>query len=622
MKTRGPSAEASSRPAVEPGLTTASHPRNDGHAYAPIRDHAAIGDGRTVALVTLDGTIDWLCLPNLDSPSVFGSLLDARTGGSFELAPDVPFHARRRYVGSTNVLETTFETATGSIRVLDALTLPGDAGLAPARELCRRIQGLSGRVPMRWRVEPRFGYGDARSTIGHRGGIPVATSGNLAIAVQAWDAGTPTIADGAIGTTFTTTAHWDATIALSVAAQEPLIFPTRKEVEGRLAGTIAYWRAFAGASSFPLAWRDAVERSALALKLLIFAPSGALAAAATTSLPESLGGERNWDYRFCWVRDAAFTLSSLFRLGDVVEAESFFWWLMHASQRSHPSLDVLYRLDGGSGSRERALPLEGYAGSRPVRIGNAAAGQVQLDVYGELLDAASTYVAAGHRLDADIARRLTGIADLVCDRWRRPDAGIWEVRSAERHFTHSKMLCWIALDRAIRMAVDGHITGDVERWSAERDEIVEFVESRCWSDARGTYMRADDGDDLDAAVLIGALMGYRPATDLRMRRTIDAIASELQNGAFVHRYTGEDGLSGTEGAFLACSFWLVEALARSGQVERASSLMSELAALANDVGLYAEEIDPDTGAFLGNFPQALTHLALIGAAVALDEEAR
>ncbi|HSL78004.1 MAG TPA: glycoside hydrolase family 15 protein [Candidatus Limnocylindrales bacterium] len=589
--------------------------------YAPIRDHAAIGDGRTVALITRDGTIDWLCLPDLDSPSVFGSLLDARTGGSFVLAPNVPFEVRRRYAPSTNVLETTFETATGSVRVLDAMTLPDDDGLAPTRELCRRVEAISGRVPMRWRVEPRFGYGAARSTIGERSGIPVATSGNLAIAVHAWDAGTPAITGGTIGATFTATTEAPATIAMSVAAQEPLVFPTRDDVERRLDGTIAYWRAFVRGSSFPMAWRDAVERSALTLKLLVFAPSGALAAAATTSLPESLGGERNWDYRFCWVRDAAFTLSALFRLGDVREAESFFWWLMHASQRSHPSLDVLYALDGGLGSRERTLSLEGYAGSRPVRIGNAAAEQMQLDVYGELLHAASTYVSARHRLDADIARRLAGIADLVCDRWGRPDAGIWEVRSTERHFTHSKMMCWIGLDRAIQMASDGHISGNVERWTAERDAIASFVESRCWSDARGTYMRAADGEDLDAAVLLGGLMGYRPATDRRMRQTIDTVARELRDGSSMHRYTGEDGLSGGEGAFLACSFWLVEALARSGQVNRASALMFELSSLANDVGLYAEEIDPDTGAFLGNFPQALTHLALIGAAVALDEEA-
>jgi GH15 family glucan-1,4-alpha-glucosidase len=252
-------------------------------------------------------------------------------------------------------------------------------------------------------------------------------------------------------------------------------------------------------------------------------------------------------------------------------------------------------------------------------VGNAAVDQTQLDVYGDLMQTAWTYAVAGHALDADIGRRLAGVADLVCDLWRRPDAGIWEVRSGERHFTHSKMMCWIALDRAIAMARQGHVRGAVDRWTAERDAIRSFIESRCWSDARGSYTRADDGDDLDAAVLLGAVHGYRAAADPRMSQTVDAIVRELGDGPFVHRYSGEDGLSGSEGAFLACSFWLVEALARSGRVARAAGLMGELVALANDVGLYAEEIDPSSGELLGNFPQALTHLALIGAAVAIEE---
>jgi GH15 family glucan-1,4-alpha-glucosidase len=321
------------------------------------------------------------------------------------------------------------------------------------------------------------------------------------------------------------------------------------------------------------------------------------------------------------VRDAAFILASFFHLGCVREAESFFWWLMHASQRTRPYVDVLYRLDGGTGSSERELPLSGFSGSRPVRVGNAAVGQTQLDVYGELLQTAWTYVSAGHQIDDDIGRRLAAIADLVCDLWRRPDAGIWEVRSRERHFTHSKMMCWVALDRAIVLARDGHLRGAVERWASERDAIESFVESRCWSDDARSYTRAADGDDLDAAVLLGYLQGYRAGPDPRMAQTIEAIERELVDGVFVQRYSGEDGLRGDEGAFLACSFWLVEALAKSGQAPRASEMMAEFVSLANDVGLYAEEIHPASREFLGNFPQALTHLALIGAAVALDETA-
>ena len=600
---------------TDDALISAQWMLSDKPTYPPIRDHAAIGDGRTVALITLDGTIDWLCLPDLDSPSLFGTLLDASSGGSFTLGPDVPFEAKRRYIPSTNVLETTFDTSAGTVRVLDAMTLPGE-DLAPQRELCRRIEPLAGEVPMRWVVTPRFGYGQDRTTIGRRGGIPVASALNLAIAVNSWDAGVPTVTESSISGRFTATR--DATIALTVASQEPLVFPDRDAVEVRLAETIAYWRAYAHAVTYKGSWRESVERSALALKLLVFAPSGALAAAATTSLPETIGGERNWDYRFCWVRDAAFTLSAFFHVGDVPEAESFFWWLMHASQRTHPNLDVLYRLDGGTGAAERELPLAGYAGSRPVRIGNAAAEQTQLDVYGDLMQAAWSFAESTRHLDPDIARRLAGIADLVCELWRRPDAGIWEVRSPDRHFTHSKMMCWIALDRAIRMARAGHLAGNIARWTSERDAIESFIESRCWSDALRSYTRAADGDDLDAAVLLGALLGYRAATETRMWQTIDTIASELGNGPFVHRYSGEDGLIGAEGSFLACSFWLVEAFARRGDVERGTTLMGELIALANDVGLYAEEIAPTTGKFLGNFPQALTHLALIGAAMALD----
>ena len=605
---------------VEPSIDIGALARsavNGSSAHRSIREYAAIGDGRTVALVALDGTIDWLCLPNLDSPSAFGALLDTQSGGCFALAPDAPFDVSRRYVPSTNVLETTFETARGSVLVTDAMTLPDGGGLPPGRELCRRIDVLSGKVPMRWVITPRFGYGQDPVEIGQRQGVPVATAGNLAMAVNTWNAGVPLLTASSIEGRFI--AETDAMVALSVASQEPLVFPDRDDVERRLESTTAYWRDYARASTYAGRWRDAVERSALALKLLVFAPSGALSAAATTSLPETLGGERNWDYRFCWPRDAAFTLSSFFHLGYALEAESFFWWLMHASQRTEPFLDVLYRLDGGTGGSEWELPLAGFAGSRPVRVGNAAARQTQLDVYGEVLQTAWTYASAGYHIDHDIGRRLGRIADLVCDQWRRPDAGIWEVRSRERHFTHSKMMCWIALDRAIGLARPGDVRGRVERWTSERDAIESFIESRCWSDAGRSYARAADGRDLDAAVLLGAVHGYREANDPRIQQTIEAIERELVDGPFVQRYSGEDGLTGDEGAFLPCSFWLVEALARSGRTTRATELMAELISLANDVGLYAEEIHPINREFLGNFPQALTHLALIGAAVALEE---
>jgi GH15 family glucan-1,4-alpha-glucosidase len=579
--------------------------------YAPISSYAAIGDGRTVALVADDGSIDWLALSELDSPSVFGAVLDSERGGRFALAPDVPFAVERRYLPDTNILETVFTTDSGRARVTDAMTVPA-GGLGPLRELARRIEGLAGDVPMSWRVEPRFGW---------RAGTPVASAGGDALAVCSFDAGPPALAGGAIQGRFETHEGSRALIALCAAHEEPLVFPTRDELEARLEATKLVWRQWSGALTYAGPWRDAVIRSALALKLLVYAPSGAVAAAATTSLPEEIGGERNWDYRFCWVRDSAFTLSAFLELSCAPEARAYFWWLMHASQLTHPRLQVLYRLNGGPRAPERSLTLEGYRGSGPVRIGNAAAAQQQLDTYGELLQTAWLYATTGHQVDADIGRRLVEVADLVCRIWRQPDAGIWEVRSGEKHFTQSKMMCWIALDRAVDLADRDLIPNrHVDLWRREAKEIQQFVETRCFSEEKGSYVRSEGSEELDASLLLGAIFSYGDPKSARWTRTIEAVRRELGQGPFVRRYTGEDGLDGSEGAFVPCSFWLAEALARAGRVEEAVELMDELVGLANDVGLYSEEIDPATGAFLGNIPQGLSHLALISAALTIGEE--
>ena len=437
-------------------------------AYPPLREYAAIGDGRTVALVALDGSIDWLCLPDLDSPSLFAAILDAERGGHFTLRPRQPHEARRRYLPDTNVLETTFTTPTGVVRVTDAMTLPGRA-LGPARELVRRLEGLSGYVPMTWRVEPRFGYGSAPMRLESRRPYPVATSGSDALAICAWDAGSMQCDAVGMGADFEIREGGRATIAMITAHAEPLVFPGRAQAEARADATVEFWRSWAAELTYPGPWRDAVVRSALALKLLVFAPSGAIAAAPTTSLPEAIGGERNWDYRYSWIRDSSFTLEALLQLGKRVEATAFFWWFMHATRLTLPRLRVLYRLDGGADTAERTLALDGYRGSRPVRIGNGAAGQLQLDVYGELLDAAFVYATAGHHLGRDTAHDLASIADFVCRHWREPDAGIWEVRADPRHHTQSKAMCWVALDRAVRMATrdffraDAQIAGPTKR---------------------------------------------------------------------------------------------------------------------------------------------------------------
>ena len=596
-----------------------SHRPQRVHGYAPIRDYAAIGDGRTVALIARDGSIDWLCLPDLDSPSVLGALLDAERGGRFALEPDVPYEATRRYLPETNVLETTFATSAGRVRLTDALTLPAD-GLSPYRELVRRVEGLAGIVPLRWRVEPRFGYGAAKTRIDRRGGVPVALSGRDALALCSWEAGAPEYGEQAIRGRFSVGEGGVSLLVLSASHQEPLVLPARDEAESRLQATAQSWRAWASAREYAGPWQEAVIRSALALKLLVYAPSGAIAVAATTSLPEEIGGERNWDYRFSWPRDAAFTLQALLALGCAPEARAFFSWILHASRLTHPRLQVLYRLDGRAKAEEHSLPLAGYCGSRPVRVGNGAADQTQLDVYGELLEAASRFAASTGGLDRDHGRRLAEVADFVCESWEQPDAGIWETRSEPAHFVQSKMMCAVALMRACELAERGLLPAkNSERWRRKQERIREFVETRGYSQSKRSYVRSVGEDEVDASLLLAVLAGYDQPRALRLLDTVDAVRRDLGRGPFIHRYLGEDGLAGEDGAFLACSFWLVEAYARQGRLDEAATLMDELVPLANDVGLFAEEIDPSTGEFLGNFPQGLSHLALINAAVSIEE---
>ncbi|HEX6580117.1 MAG TPA: glycoside hydrolase family 15 protein [Actinomycetota bacterium] len=597
-------------------------PTRDRDGYLPIRGYAAIGDGRTVALVALDGSIDWLALPNLDSPSVFGALLDASRGGRFSLEPALPYETTRRYVPHTNVLETTFTTEVGTVRVTDALLL-SDPGLAPLRELVRVVEGIDGMVPMGWSVEPRFGYASARTSIAVRDGVPVASSGPDALGIASYGLGRPDIADGRITGRAEVRAGSTGTLVLSAASQEPVVVPSRDEVLDRLDRTRDAWSGWTAERPYAGPFRDAVVRSGLALRLLVFSPSGAIAGAATTSLPEQIGGVRNWDYRFSWVRDAAASLEALIALDCPVEAEAYFWWLMNASQLSRPNLRVLYRLDGGTQARERTLDLAGYRRSRPVRAGNAAIDQLQLDIYGDLLHCSWLYADTVGELDRDLGKRLARIADLVCRIWRTPDSGIWEVRSEPRHYTQSKMMCWVALDRAIALAGSSRVPSDrVHRWTRERDAIEAFVEERCWSERLHSYVRSDGSEDLDASVLHASILGYGEPAGERMVGTLAAIDRHLRDGPLVMRYVVDDGLPGEEGAFLACSFWLVDAWARAGRVDEAERMMERVIAMANDVGLYAEEVDPGDGSFLGNFPQALPHLALIGAATAIEEARR
>ena len=587
--------------------------------YAPIEDYAVIGDGRTSALVARDGGIDWLCLPNFDSPSTLAAILDAGRGGSFLLQPAVPFQSTRRYLPRTNVLETTFTTGSGSVRCIDAMTLPDDQ-LDPMRELVRSVEGVSGTVPMRWRCAPRFDYGREAPRCEWRYGVPVATWRADAIGVVSWQAGTPAWRDGGVEAEFTIAAGTRVVLAMTSAYAEPLVFPGRAAVEARLARTIDFWESWSRAHDYDGPWADLVVRSALALKLMIFAPSGAPVAAPTTSLPEEIGGQRNWDYRFCWIRDSNFMIDALLGLGCHEEAQSLFWWFMQATALTVPALHVLYRLDGGVGTPEREIDLAGYRGSRPVRVGNGAAEQTQLDIYGALFETAWLYSEGHHRLDQETGEVLARIADHVCGIWREADSGIWEVRNGPFHFTHSKVMCWVALDRAARLADRGELpAGRTAAWRREAEAIRAFVDQRCWSPELGSYTRTAGSGDVDASLLMLPLVEWADPRGERIRGTIDAVNRLLRHDDVVYRYHAEDGVPGGEGCFLNCSFWLVSALARCGRGDEAAALMARLAARANDVGLFSEEIDPKSGAFLGNFPQALVHLAVIDAARALAE---
>jgi GH15 family glucan-1,4-alpha-glucosidase len=588
--------------------------RTDG--YAPIRDYAAIGNKRTVALVALDGSIDWMAHPSLEDAGVFTALLDQARGGCFALAPTGAFEAERRYLEDTNVLETTFHTAAGSVRVTDALSRPIARGLL-WNQVIRRVDGVAGEVEMAWRIAPRFEYGAVAVRPTALGGVPGFRHCTDTLAVEAFDAGEPEADGHDIRGRFVARQGETAVIALSAFHAEPLTFSERGHLLERLDATADRWRAWMSACDYDGPWREAVRRSALALDLLVDDETGAIAAAATMGLPERIGGDRNYDYRYAWLRDGNLTLEAMRRLGFRDQVHTSLGWMLRTVARTHPRLRPMYQLNGSVRLPDEPLPLAGYRDSKPVLLGNGAQEQLQLGNYGDMFDMARHYVRSGGSLAHEQGVQLAESADFLARIWRRPEASIWEL-SDERQYTQGKLASWLALTHAAELAELGQLSTTTTRiWRREAEAVRTFVWEHCFSSARNSYVRAAGSDELDAAVLLAARGSFLLEEPAHLNGTIDAIRGELgAGGPLLYRYSG---MQDQEGAFLACSFWLVETLVQAGRVDEAVETMDALVALGNDVGLYSEEIDPTSGAFLGNMPQALTHLALVNAAFAFVE---
>jgi GH15 family glucan-1,4-alpha-glucosidase len=595
--------------------------------YLPIADHGLIGDLHSAALVGTDGTIDWYCCPDFDSPSVFAAILDRREGGRWTIAPvqaDCP--SKQLYFPDTNVLITRFLTEDGVGEVQDFMPIGEARDGGHRQRLIRRVVAVRGEMRFETTVDPRFNYGrDEHRVAVHENGA-VFVSEHLALGLDS----TARLERDAGGVSGSFTLGQDQTATFVLQEVDHDYVPRHHEADEAHAlfdATVEYWRRWLGRSTYRGRWREMVHRSALTLKLLTYKPSGAIVAAPTTSLPEQLGGPRNWDYRYTWIRDAAFSLYALLRLGFTEEAEAFMTWLTDRFREGRGGdggpLQVLYGIDGRAEVPEQRLDhLEGYRGSTPVRIGNDAAEQLQLDIYGELIDSVYLYNKYGTPIYHAAWEDLSRIVEWVCHHWDQPDEGIWETRGGRQDFLYSRLMCWVAVERAVRMARQRGLPADIVHWMAERDKIYGQIMGRGWHEERQAFVQHYETEVLDASLLMMPLVKFIAPTDPRWLSTLDAITRELVADSLVYRYNPEaspDGLRGHEGTFSICSFWHVEALARAGRLGDARLAFEKMLTYANHLGLYSEEIGP-TGEQLGNFPQAFTHLALISAATNLDRQ--
>jgi GH15 family glucan-1,4-alpha-glucosidase len=589
-----------------------------------IDDYALLGDCHSAALVGRDGSIDWACFPRFDSTAVFCRLLDVRRGGAFRVSPERTVHSTRHYLEDTNVLVTTFTTHTGVLEVTDCMPIRVNPARGPRlgtrHALLRRLRCVGGEVDARVVVAPRFEYGAFVPRIR-------LTSPRTAELVGGADALWVTATRPLVAHDNAVRARWhlragdeawvEASWTPSLVERTPEELPDVTVMRRQLEDTAAFWREWISHCTYEGEHSRAVRRSALVLKALTYAPSGAIIAAPTTSLPEEPGGERNWDYRYTWLRDTTLTLISLMLLGYQEEAHAFRNWLVRTSAGRPEDIQIMYSIRGHRLLPEVELPhLEGHRGSRPVRIGNGAVKQLQLDVFGEMLEGVWLFSKMGGRLTRRNWEFLRRLVDDVCERWRMPDQGLWEIRDAPRHFIHSKLLCWVALDRAVRIARTRRLPAPVGRWARERALLREYLLKEGARD--GWFPQAVGSDTADASVLQIPALGFLPAAHPLVSRTVDMVRQRLWKGGLLYRYHAPDGLRGGEGTFLLCSFWLHDVLVHAGRTGEAEELLRHLLGLANDVGLYAEEAVPETGEALGNFPQAFTHMALVSSCAQLS----
>jgi len=585
----------------------------------PIEDYAAIGDGSSVALIGRDGSIDWLCLPRFDSPACFAALLGDERNGRWLIGPAGDHRCERRYVGDSGVLESTYTTDTGIVQVTDLMPVNDER-----HDVVRRVRGVSGTVRMTHEWTVRLAYGRIRPWVHreYRDGIEliVAVAGPEKLVLcgtrppEAQDGFHSDVFEVAEGEELTFSTTW-------VPSHRPI--PDLLEFDNRIRETVAEEQAWADACEYDGPWRRQVVRSLVTLRGLTHAETGGIVAAATTSLPEDFGGERNWDYRYCWLRDAALTLQAFLAAGRSDEAKLWRAWLLRAVAGDPEDLQIMYAVDGGRFLPELVLDhLPGYAGSRPVRIGNGAVEQRQTDVLGEVLQALDLARHAGLKETTDSWALQRTLVNELAHHWAEPDNGLWEIRGPRRHFTHSRVMVWVAFDRAVRAVEQHGLEGPEDEWRAVRDRVREEVLTRGFDHRRGTFTQHYDTTEVDASLLMIPQVGFLPGDDPRVLGTIAAIEADLMRDGLLLRYrtqTGVDGVPGDEHPFLACSFWLVSAYAHAGRIEDARKLMERLLSLCNDVGLLSEEYDVGGDRMAGNFPQAFSHLALVGAAMTLQE---